>query len=64
MHLIQEAGINGELAVIIRIKIITEIPNGTVFVSPPAIITTSCTVDISYFPYDSKTCLMSWGRYN
>ena len=27
MHLIQEAGINGELAVIIRIKIITEIKN-------------------------------------
>ena len=37
-------------------------PDGTVIVSPPAIITTSCSLNIENFPYDEKICTMTWGR--
>jgi hypothetical protein len=37
-------------------------PNGTVYGSPPALITTSCQLNVENFPYDEKICSMTWGR--
>jgi len=36
--------------------------NGTVYGSPPALITTSCQLNVDNFPYDEKICTMTWGR--
>ncbi|XP_076085712.1 neuronal acetylcholine receptor subunit alpha-3-like isoform X1 [Mytilus galloprovincialis] len=38
--------------------------NGEVRWEPPAVLSTSCDMDVTYFPYDSQTCeieLASWG---
>ena len=37
--------------------------NGTVYATPPAIITTSCKLNINNYPFDQKQCKMTWGRY-
>lgn len=38
--------------------------NGEVRWEPPAVLSTSCDIDVTFFPYDSQTCdieLASWG---
>jgi len=37
--------------------------DGTVMVTPPAILTTTCVVNMKEFPYDKKECLLQFGRY-
>lgn len=37
--------------------------NGTTYCNPPALITASCEVAISDFPFDEKNCVLKWGRY-
>ena len=37
--------------------------NGTVYVTPPAIITTSCKLNVENYPYDQKQCSMTWGSW-
>jgi hypothetical protein len=44
--------------VLIKIK-----SNGRALCNPPALITTQCKLNIDDFPYDSKHCTMTWGRY-
>ncbi len=38
-------------------------PNGTVYVSPAALITTACKLNVENFPYDQKVCTMTWGSW-
>jgi hypothetical protein len=38
-------------------------PNGTIYVSPPALITTACKLNVENFPYDQKVCTMTWGSW-
>ncbi len=37
--------------------------DGTITVTPPAILTTTCVVNMNEFPYDKKECLLQFGRY-
>ncbi len=37
--------------------------NGTVTVSPPVLLTNSCPLDISDFPFDSKSCVFRFGSW-
>jgi hypothetical protein len=37
-------------------------PNGSSFVSPPAIITFYCALDVDNYPFDEKNCELKWGR--
>jgi hypothetical protein len=37
--------------------------NGTILVTPPALITTACKVNVINFPFDEKNCLMQFGRF-
>ena len=37
--------------------------NGTIQVTPPTIVTTSCAVKMNEFPYDKKVCVLKFGRY-
>ena len=37
-------------------------PDGTSSVTPQAIITCNCTLDVSKFPFDEKNCQLKWGR--
>lgn len=36
--------------------------NGTVYCSPPALITTYCELDIDNFPFDEKHCKLNFAR--
>ena len=38
-------------------------PNGSIYVSPPAIITTAGKLNVENFPYDQKVCTMTWGSW-
>jgi hypothetical protein len=40
----------------------TILSNGSVTVSPPVILSNSCPLDISKFPFDSKSCIFRFGR--
>ncbi len=37
-------------------------PDGTSSVTPPAIITCYCPLDVANFPFDEKNCQLKWGR--
>jgi hypothetical protein len=37
-------------------------PDGTSSVTPPAIITCYCALDVTNFPFDEKNCQLKWGR--
>ncbi len=37
-------------------------PDGTSSVTPPAIITSYCALEVTNFPYDEKNCQLKWGR--
>ena len=36
--------------------------DGTVSVTPPALITAICELDAANFPFDEKHCELKWGR--
>ena len=38
--------------------------DGTVFWSPPARLTSSCKVDITYFPFDEQLCSLKFGSWS
>ncbi|XP_076116896.1 neuronal acetylcholine receptor subunit alpha-7-like [Mytilus galloprovincialis] len=41
-------------------------PNGFAYWSPGEVLSSSCSVDVTYFPFDQQTCiitLMSWGTW-
>ena len=37
-------------------------PDGTSYVTPPAIITCYCALNVDNFPFDEKNCELKWGR--
>ena len=37
-------------------------PDGKCYVGLPALITTACKLNVENFPFDEKTCKMTWGR--
>ncbi|ODN05613.1 Acetylcholine receptor subunit beta-like 1 [Orchesella cincta] len=38
-------------------------PNGEILWVPPAIYQSSCTIDVTYFPFDQQTCIMKFGSW-
>jgi len=36
--------------------------DGQVYVTPPALITTACKLNVENYPFDQKICKMTWGR--
>ncbi|XP_025414553.1 acetylcholine receptor subunit beta-like 1 [Sipha flava] len=38
-------------------------PNGELLWIPPAIYQSSCTIDVTYFPFDQQTCIMKFGSW-
>ena len=50
------------LYIILKDVMINVNPDGTSSVTPPAIITCYCALDVTYFPFDEKVCNLKWGR--
>ena len=51
------------ISIIIKDVLVKIKSNGRALCNPPALITTQCKLNIDDFPYDSKHCTMTWGRY-
>lgn len=51
---------DGDYVVTIMNKAILN-SDGRVIWKPPAVYKSSCHIDVSYFPFDSQTCIMKFG---
>lgn len=51
---------DGDYVVTIMNKAILN-SDGRIIWKPPAVYKSSCHIDVSYFPFDSQTCIMKFG---
>lgn len=57
---LMECSADGDYVVTIMNKAILN-NDGRIVWKPPAVYKSSCHIDVSYFPFDSQTCLMKFG---